>query len=57
MNYRKYIIYHNCKKGRIIVRDTKPFFNSCEEAKENAERWIKENYPNENRNNFEIYVK
>ena len=57
MNYRKYIIYHNCEQGRIIVRDTKPFFNSYEEAKENAERWIKENYPNENRNNFEVYVK
>lgn len=57
MNYLEYIIYHNCDKGRIIVRHTQRFFTSYEEAKANAEHWIKQNYPNEDANNFEIYVK
>ncbi len=57
MNYLEYIIYHNCDKGRIIVRNTKRFFTSYEEAKANAKHWIKQNYPNEDINSFEIYVK
>lgn len=57
MNYLKYIIYHNCDKGRIVVRHTQRFFTSYEEAKENAKHWIEQNYPNEDANNFEIYVK
>lgn len=57
MNYLEYIIYHNCDKGRSIVRHTKRFFTSYEEAQANAKHWIKQNYPNENANNFEIYVK
>ena len=40
MNYLKYIIYHNCDKGRIVVRHTQRFFTSYEEAKENAKHWI-----------------
>lgn len=57
MNYLEYIIYHNCDKGRIIARHTQKIFTSYEEAKVNAKHWIELNYPNENRNNFEIYVK
>lgn len=57
MNYLEYIIYHNCDKGRIIVRNTKRFFTNYEEAKANAKHWIKQNYPNEDINSFEIYVK
>lgn len=57
MNYLEYIIYHNCDKGRIIIRNTKRFFPSYEEAKANAKYWIKQNYPNEDINSFEIYVK
>ena len=33
MNYLEYIIYHNCDKGRIVVRHTQRFFTSYEEAK------------------------
>ena len=43
MNYLEYIIYHNCDKGRIVVRHTQRFFTSYEEAKANAEHWIKQN--------------
>lgn len=57
MNYLEYIIYHNCDKGRIIVRHTQRFFTSYEEAKANAKHWIEQNYLNEDINNFEIYVK
>lgn len=57
MNYLEYIIYHNCDKGRIIVRHAQRFFTSYEGAKANAKHWIEQNYSNENINNFEIYVK
>lgn len=56
MNYLEYIIYYNYDKGRILIRHTQRFFTSYEEAKENAKRWIEQNYPNENINNFEIHV-
>ena len=36
MNYLEYVVYHNCDKGRIVVRHTQRFFTSYEEAKENA---------------------
>ena len=57
LDFLEYIIYHNCDKGRIVVRHTQRFFTSYEEAKTNAEHWIKQNYPDEDANNFEIYVK
>lgn len=34
MNYLEYIIYHNCDKGRVIVRHTKRFFTSYEEQEQ-----------------------
>lgn len=36
MNYLEYIIYHNTKNGRKIVRHKKRFFTSYEEARTNA---------------------
>jgi hypothetical protein len=34
MNYLEYIIYHNCDKGRIIVRHTKRFSQVMKKRKQ-----------------------